>query len=140
MTQHSETSKLLSSSSPPPVNQATRPTANTSGNGVLGTVRSVFQLVHGAGESFRGTLFAAMDDWENNGEQKHHEIARRGKEEIDEAYRQLRGTSTSSTPVQPPPTANVTGYDAAPPRYDATGVTRNGAGGSGTDSKNNSGM
>ncbi|KAJ6468196.1 hypothetical protein DFH09DRAFT_1294732 [Mycena vulgaris] len=121
MTQHgsaTETSNLLRPAPPPPVNSATRPTL--SAPGVMGTFRNVCLLVHGIGEQARGTMLGAIDDWENKGVQKHHEVARQGQAEVDEAYRQLWGTAgPSQTRIEP--SAQTTGYDAAAPSYDATG-------------------
>ncbi|KAJ7762126.1 hypothetical protein B0H16DRAFT_1529753 [Mycena metata] len=116
MTQPSnESTRLLSSSPPPNVNRSTRPSGSSSN--APGMIQSVFQLVHGFGETVRGTMLGAIDDLENNGEQKHHDVARQGRAEIDEAYRRLWGTSDSATPIQDQPTGRTTGYDAAPPTY-----------------------
>ncbi|KAF8181943.1 hypothetical protein K438DRAFT_2021028 [Mycena galopus ATCC 62051] len=84
------------------------------------TFRSMFQIMHGVGENVRGTVLGAIDDWENKGQQKHHDVARQGRAEIDGAFQQLWGTSGSATPSQVPTTASATGYDAAPPTYQAT--------------------
>ncbi|KAJ7035829.1 hypothetical protein C8F04DRAFT_1394487 [Mycena alexandri] len=121
MTQPSnnESTRLLSSSPPPNVNHSTRPSGSSAS--APGMIQSVFQLMHGFGETFRGTVLGAIDDLENNGEQKHHNVARQGRAEIDEAYRQLWGTSNSATtPIQGQPAARTTGYDAAPPTYQST--------------------
>ncbi|KAJ7698264.1 hypothetical protein B0H17DRAFT_1196854 [Mycena rosella] len=126
---------------PPPVNHTTRPTGGSSGSGLLGTVRNVALLVHGMGEQVRGTLLGTIDDWENKGEQKHHNVARQGQAEIEEAYRQLWGTAgPSQTRVEP--SAQTTGYDAAPPpTYHATVTTGTGSDATAfrPDSKNSSG-
>ncbi|KAJ7759776.1 hypothetical protein DFH07DRAFT_443140 [Mycena maculata] len=127
-----ENTKLLSPSPPPLVNQASRPNRNSSlsgGANMMSTFRNVYQLVHGVGENVRGTVLGAIDDWENSGERKHHDIAQQGKAEMDEAYRRLWGTTgtpSSSTVPRPEPTGYTTGYDAAPPTYQATGVAGNG--------------
>ncbi|KAJ7115135.1 hypothetical protein C8R43DRAFT_1242460 [Mycena crocata] len=139
MSSANENTKLLSPSPPPVVNQGTRPMASTSTSGTTawGTLRTVVQLVHGVGETFRGTVLGAIDDLENNGERKHHEIARRGQAEMDEAYRQLWGTTAgSSSSAQVEPTAYTTGYDAAPPTYNSTGTE---TGGFRPDTKNSNG-
>ncbi|KAJ7127487.1 hypothetical protein C8R46DRAFT_1363777 [Mycena filopes] len=82
----------------------------------------------GLGETFRGTVLGAIDDLENRGEQKHHDVARQGQAEIDEAYRVLWGTSGSNTDPTPNQTsAQTTGYDTAPPTYQSTNAG-NGAG------------
>ncbi|KAJ7159700.1 hypothetical protein C8R46DRAFT_1194950 [Mycena filopes] len=131
---NNESTRLLSSSPPPSVNHATRPTGSSSG--APSTIQSVFQLMHGFGETFRGTVLGAIDDLENRGEQKHHDVARQGRAEMDEAYRVLWGTSGSNTEATPDQTsAQTTGYDAAPPTYQSTN-TGNGAGGFRPDSKN----
>ncbi|KAJ6542954.1 hypothetical protein B0H19DRAFT_1172493 [Mycena capillaripes] len=99
-----ENTRLLSSASPPPiVNHGTRPSAGSSSSGAstMTTVRSLFQLAHGVGENVRGTLLGAIDSWENNGEQKHHDVARQGRAEIDQAFQQLWGTG-GSQPAQIP--------------------------------------
>ncbi|KAF7339127.1 hypothetical protein MVEN_01989400 [Mycena venus] len=139
MTQNnaSENTRLLSASPPPPVNRATRPTASNDESGVMSTFRSVFQLVHGVGENVRGTVLGTIDDWENRGEQKHHDVARRGRAEIDEAFQRLWGTS-GATAAQVQPSASTTGYDAAPPTYQTSG-TGYGAANLNPDVKNGSG-
>ncbi|KAK6981568.1 hypothetical protein R3P38DRAFT_3113708 [Favolaschia claudopus] len=119
----SENTRLLSNSPPPPVNQATRPSSSTD-TGITGTLWTVCQLVHGAGETVRGTLLGAIDDVANKGEQKHHNVAREGRAALDQAYQKLWGsTSSSSATPQSPPVASAgytTGYDAAPPTYQAS--------------------
>jgi hypothetical protein len=58
----------------------------------------------GVGENVRGTVLGAIDDWEERGEQKHHNVARQGRAEIDQAFQQLWGTSGSGTATaQAPP-------------------------------------
>ncbi|KAJ7223496.1 hypothetical protein GGX14DRAFT_427699 [Mycena pura] len=131
-----ESSKLLTSSPPPPVNHATRPTSDA----IPSTLRDVFQIAHGVGENIRGTILGAIDDWENKGEQRHHDIARQGRVEIDQALQRLRGSggdgavaeshgSTSLVCSLPEnvlhkssdPSPAVTGYETAPPAYHSTG-------------------
>ncbi|KAJ7024228.1 hypothetical protein C8F04DRAFT_1192645 [Mycena alexandri] len=91
----------------------------------------------GLGETIRGTMLGAFDDLENNGEQKHHNVARQGQAEIDEVYRRLWGTNNSATtPIQDQPTGRTTGYDAAPPTYQSVNAGSNVPG---FDSKNSSG-
>ncbi|KAJ7624365.1 hypothetical protein FB45DRAFT_1060696 [Roridomyces roridus] len=122
-----ETTRLIPSSPPPAVNQSSRPPAasSSSSNGVMSAVSNVFQLVHGAGESVRGRILGAIDDWESKGEQKHHTIARQGEDSMRDAFARLRGTAPSSTsqagiaPSAPQPEGYTTGYDAAPPSYGA---------------------
>ncbi|KAJ6608831.1 hypothetical protein B0H10DRAFT_1955056 [Mycena sp. CBHHK59/15] len=85
----------------------------------------------GAGDSVRGTILGAIDEMENRGETKHHEIARRGKAELDEAYARLWGTGPS-TQVQSAPASSeppLTGYNTGPPAYHSTGGAGSGAGG-----------
>ncbi|KAJ7878016.1 hypothetical protein B0H13DRAFT_1971636 [Mycena leptocephala] len=135
-----ENTRLLSSSPAPRVNNATRPIASSSAEpSMMNTFRSVFQIMHGIGENVRGTLLGAIDDLENNGEQKHHEVARQGRAEMDEAFQKLWGTGGSQRAHdQITPSANATGYDAAPPTYQATSAG-NTAGGLGSDSKTSNG-
>ncbi|KAK7040421.1 hypothetical protein R3P38DRAFT_419384 [Favolaschia claudopus] len=78
---------------------------------------TVCQLVQGVGETVRGTFLGAIDDVENKGEQKHHNVAREGRAQMDEVPQKLWGSSSSTT-SQSPPLASVvytTGYDAEPP-------------------------
>ncbi|KAF7367898.1 hypothetical protein MSAN_00854600 [Mycena sanguinolenta] len=135
----SENTRLLSNS-PPPVNHATRPgTTSESESTIMSTFRSVFQIMHGVGENVRGTVLGAVDDWENKGQQKHHEIARQGRAEIDGAFRKLWGTSGSAPPAQDSRDAPATGYDAAPPTYQSTHSGYGTAAGLRPDSKTSSG-
>ncbi|KAJ7681016.1 hypothetical protein DFH06DRAFT_1164835 [Mycena polygramma] len=149
-TRSNENIRLLSSSPAPPMNyDESSPTPG----GVMTTVWNVAQLVHGLGETVRGTVLGAIDDWERKGEETHHQVARQGKAEIDKAYRKLRGNSASGSqpahvsPRTPSPfvpifcvdsrtspvAAHTSGFDAAPPTYQATGnVPR-------MDSKNSNG-
>ncbi|KAJ7473675.1 hypothetical protein B0H11DRAFT_2036838 [Mycena galericulata] len=93
----------------------------------------------GVGETVRGTVLGTIDDWESKGERKHHDIARQGQVEMTEAYQRLWGsTSSSSAPVpSTEPRGYTSGYDAAPPTYQATGAASTSAGG---DSKDASGI
>ncbi|KAJ6505327.1 hypothetical protein C8R45DRAFT_1091059 [Mycena sanguinolenta] len=135
----SENTRLLSNS-PPPVSHATRPASTTTSEStIMTTFRSVFQVMHGVGENVRGTVLGAIDDWENKGQQKHHEIARQGRAEIDGAFRQLWGTSGSVSPAQDTPDASATGYDATPPTYQSTNSGYGTAAGFRPDSKTSSG-
>ncbi|KAJ7052114.1 hypothetical protein C8F01DRAFT_1173010 [Mycena amicta] len=114
-TESTENSRLLSQSQspttpPPPVNRATRPQTA----GVMDNVWNVFQLVHGVGETIRGTILGAIDDVENRGEQRHHEIARAGQTEVATAARSL-GLWSGSDEAEGAP--STTGYDAQPPSY-----------------------
>ncbi|KAJ6570334.1 hypothetical protein B0H10DRAFT_2237951 [Mycena sp. CBHHK59/15] len=129
-TSSTENSKLLSPSPPPTIPMAPRPTAGGDG-GVMNKLQNVFQIIHGAGDSVRGTILGAIDEMENRGETKHHEIARRGKAELDEAYARLWGTGPS-TQVQSAPASSeppLTGYNTGPPAYHSTGGAGSGAGG-----------
>ncbi|KAJ7233731.1 hypothetical protein B0H12DRAFT_1239253 [Mycena haematopus] len=137
----SENTRLLSNSPPPPVNHASRPTSSSGSNEstILTTFRNVFQIVHGVGENVRGTVLGAIDDWENKGQQKHHDVARQGRAEIDGAFQQLWGTRASAAPAQDPPTTSATGYDAAPPTYQSTHSGYGTGAGLRSDSKTSSG-
>ncbi|KAJ7162838.1 hypothetical protein C8R46DRAFT_1352701 [Mycena filopes] len=61
--------------------------------------RSVFQLMHGLGETFRGTVLRAIDDLENRGEQKHHDVARQGRAEIDDVTRRIGCSGARAAPI-----------------------------------------
>nr|GAT52701.1 predicted protein [Mycena chlorophos] len=122
-TESTENTGLLSGAPPPLVNRTTRPDASMasgSGNGTgtaSGVVWSMFQLAHGVGETVRGTILGALDDIENRGEQKHHDIARAGRNEMFNAAKNL-GLPTwgagadASGPSQGG--AAAAGYDASP--------------------------
>lgn len=90
---------------------------------MFGAVQNIYLLVHGLGEQARGTILGGIDDWEARGEQKHHEVARKGKQEMAEAYQALWGTGYAPTESQhePAPTTRTSGYNAAPPTYSSTG-------------------
>ncbi|CAK5284969.1 unnamed protein product [Mycena citricolor] len=126
-----ENSKLIAGNRPPRVNTSTRPTPDfgTSSSGVgntMDTVRSVFQLAQGYGDSFRGAILGAIDDWENKGEQKHHDVARNGQAMVNDAFRQLGwGGSGVAAPGQNGASGSATGYDTRPPAYSyaSTGST-----------------
>ncbi|KAJ7681033.1 hypothetical protein DFH06DRAFT_434538 [Mycena polygramma] len=121
-TRSNENTRLLSSSPAPPVNHETRPESTPTESGVMTTVWNVAQLLHGLGENVRGTILGAIDDLERKGEEKHHQVARQGKAEIEEAFQKLWGSGPSgSQPAEIPPSAQTSGYDAAPPTYQATG-------------------
>ncbi|KAJ7268584.1 hypothetical protein C8J57DRAFT_1228281 [Mycena rebaudengoi] len=84
------------------------------------------QKLSGAGEAFRGTVLGAIDSIDHTGETKHHEIARKGKEEINVALARLWGTGSS---VQAAPSGTpgaAEGYDVGqgqPPAYQSIGDT-----------------
>ncbi|KAJ7053555.1 hypothetical protein C8F01DRAFT_1375123 [Mycena amicta] len=133
-TESTENSRLLlqSQSPPPPVNRATRPQTA----GVMDSVWNVFQLVHGVGETIRGTILGAIDDVENRGEQRHHDIARAGQTEAATAARSLGLWSGSDEAEGPAPTS---GYDAQPPSYTSGYGTGTAANSSSSDDTKRSG-
>ncbi|CAK5284754.1 unnamed protein product [Mycena citricolor] len=83
-------------------------------------------LSEGYGDSFRGAILGAIDDWENKGEQKHHDVARNGQAMVNDAFRQLGwGGSGDAAPGQNGASGSATGYDTRPPAYSyaSTGST-----------------
>ncbi|KAF7300773.1 hypothetical protein MKEN_01302500 [Mycena kentingensis (nom. inval.)] len=74
-----ENRRLLSPNSLPTSPQHHMSTPPAPQRGLANGVRNVFKIVHGVGETVRGTILGALDNLDNRGEQKHHRIARGGR-------------------------------------------------------------
>ncbi|KAF9561489.1 hypothetical protein CPC08DRAFT_707318 [Agrocybe pediades] len=71
-------------------------TSGHAGSSVGNRVKGAFEVLHGAGESIRGTAMGALDTMGHEGLTKNDEIARQGRLEMERGLANLKGSKAVS--------------------------------------------